>query len=140
MMKTTLKFHGGLHFSGETVSGHHLQWDSGPEGAVTKGPTPMEAMLQAGAVCSAMDLVSILKKRRKEIANFEIDVEASRAADHPKIFKDYHITFRVGGDGIAQEEVEKAVKLSQERYCSVINMFKPDVRVFCKVEVLPSRP
>lgn len=115
-----------------------MAWDSGPRGAVTKGPTPMEAFLQAGAVCGAMDVVYILRKRRKEITFFEVTVEAERAADYPKIFEDFRITYRIGGDGITRAEVEKAMKLSQDKYCSVINMLIPEVKVSYKLELVSS--
>ncbi|MBU0519883.1 OsmC family protein [bacterium] len=135
-MKTIIKYNHGNHFSGETASGHLMHWDSGPKDSVTNGPTPMEGMLQAGAVCSAMDVVSILKKRRKEITRFDLEIEAERAEDHPKIFTTYRIIYRVGGNSITREEVEKAVKLSQDKYCSIINMLIPEVAVDYEIEIV----
>jgi len=132
-MKAVIRLKEGNYFTGETPSGHLMHWDSGPEGAVTKGPTPMEGLLQAGAVCSAMDVASILRKRRKEISYFELDVEAVRAENYPKVFTTYKITYRISGDDITHEEVEKAVKLSQEKYCSVLNMLKSDLKVESEV-------
>ncbi|MCX6641640.1 MAG: OsmC family protein [bacterium] len=135
-MKTTITYHSGMHFSGRTASGHTLHMDSGHAGEPTQGPTPMETVLQAAAVCSAMDIVAILQKRRKEIVKFELISEAERSEDHPKIFKTLKVTYRIGGAGITLEEVQKAVQLSQEKYCSVINMLKPTVQVDYQVELL----
>ncbi len=92
--------------------------------------------MQAVGICSAMDVIVILRKRRKEIASFEIEMEAERRDDHPKIFEDMVVVYRVGGDGITHSEVEKAVKLSHDKYCSVINMFKPDIKIGYRVEML----
>lgn len=135
-MKSQIKYQGGLHFIGQTESGHEIQWDSAPVGVATNGSTPMEAVLQAAAVCSAMDVVSILKKRRKEISTFELEVEADRKSDHPKIFENLTITYRIAGNGITLEEVEKAVSLSHDKYCTVANMLKPKVNVGYRVELL----
>jgi len=98
----------------------------------------MEALLQATAVCGAMDVVSILKKRRKCIERFEIEVEGLRAAEHPKIFEQIRITYRINGEGVSRTEVEKAMKLSREKYCSIINMFKPDVKVIFDLQMPPA--
>jgi putative redox protein len=135
-MKGKAVYKGGLHFVGTTESGHTLHWDSGPKDQPTNGPTPMEGVLHAVAVCSAMDVIVILKKRRKEIAAFELEIEAERRKDHPKIFEALVVVYRVGGDGITGSEVEKAVKLSHDKYCSVINMFKPGVNIGYRVELL----
>lgn len=134
-MKGKATYQGGMHFIGETESGHNISWDSGPKDAVTKGPTPMETVLQAIAVCSAMDVVYILKKRRKDIASFEVEAQAERKEDHPRIFENLVVTYRLGGDGITHDEVEKAVKLSHDKYCTVINMMKPSVKVEYRIEL-----
>ena len=135
-MKSRIEYKGGMHFSGKTPSGHEIHWDSGPKDIVTKGATPMESLLQAGAVCSAMDVVAILKKRRKEPVFFELEVEGDRVDEYPKIFKYIRIVYRIGGDGISHDEVEKAVKLSQEKYCSIINMIRPKVQVEYRIEMV----
>jgi putative redox protein len=135
-MKVNIEYKGGMQFSGITPSGHQMVWDTGPREAVTEGPTPMEGLLLAGAVCSAMDVVAILRKRRKEIEHLELQVEAEREETHPKVFKTYNIIYLIRGNGIVQTEVEKAIKLSQDRYCSILNMLKSDVKVKFKVEML----
>jgi|WetSurMetagenome_2_1015567.scaffolds.fasta_scaffold1133487_1 putative redox protein len=130
-----MKYLGGMHFLGISPSGHEIHLDSGHHGESTAGPTPMESVLQAAAVCSAMDVVTILEKRRKTISSFELISEGERSDDHPKIFKTLKITYKVNGPKITDEEVERAVQLSQDKYCSVINMLKPTVKVTFCVEV-----
>jgi putative redox protein len=136
-MKAKVLYRGGMHFEGETGSGHKIHFDSRPQGELTAGPSPMEAVLQAGAVCCAMDVVAILNKRRKTIERFEIEVEGERGSEHPKVFKTIDVKFRFWGPHLTQEEVEKAAHLSDEKYCSVLNMLKPTVKVTCGVEVNP---
>ncbi|TKJ37947.1 osmotically inducible protein OsmC [candidate division LCP-89 bacterium B3_LCP] len=136
IMKAKIQFQDGMHFSGLTESGHDMHWDSGPRDSITSGPAPMEAVLQAVAACSAMDVISIIRKRRKQVDSFEIEVEAEKKTEHPKIFEYVTVTYRMSGDGITTQELEKAVKLSQERYCSVINMIKPNVNVSYRVEIV----
>jgi len=136
-MKATILYRGGMHFEGETGSGHKLHFDSKPHGEPGEGPTPMETVLQAAAACSAMDVASILTKRRKTIDRFELEVEGERSEEHPKIFKTLHIIYRLWGPNIASEEAQKAVELSQNKYCSVLNMLKPTVKVTFGVEVNP---
>ena len=134
-MKATILYRGGMHFEGETGSGHKIHFDSKPKGEVTEGPSPMEAVLQAGAVCCAMDVVAILNKRRKTIERFEIEVAGERSAEHPKVFKNIDVKFCFWGKDLTQDEVEKATQLSNEKYCSVLNMLKPTVKITCGVEV-----
>ena len=134
-MKAKVLYRGGMHFEGETDTGHKMHFDSRPQGEPTAGPTPMEVVLQAGAVCCAMDVVAILNKRRKTIERFEIEVNGERSTEHPKIFKNIDVKFCFWGKDLTQEEVEKAAHLSEERYCSVLNMLKPTVKVTCGVEV-----
>jgi len=135
-MKTKIEYRDGMHFEGLTPSGHSIQWDSGPADTETQGPTPMEAFLQATAACGAMDVVSILKKRRKEISSFELEIEGVRSESYPKVFTHMTITYRIGGENITLEEVGKAMKLSQDKYCSITNMLKPTVNVNYSVELV----
>ena len=129
-----------MHFVGWTPSGHEIHWDSGPQGAITKGSAPMETFLHATAVCGAMDVVNILRKRRKEITTFEVAVEGDRALDHPRVFRHINISYRVKGPGITQDEVQKALNLSCRKYCSITNMLKPDVKVSYRIEVPVGNP
>ena len=137
-MNAKILYRGGMRFEGETGSGHKIHFDSRPQGEATEGPTPMEVVLQAGAVCCAMDVVAILNKRRKAIERFEIKVNGERSREHPKVFKTIDVKFCFWGPDLTQDEVEKAAHLSDEKYCSVLNMLKPTVKITCAVEVNPA--
>ncbi len=134
-MKLDVKWNSGLNFQSDSPSGHTIQFDSGPKDVTTAGPTPMELVLQSAAVCSGMDVVSILEKRRKKILDFQIEVDAERSEDHPKIFTKIDLTYLIKSDDITLEEVEKAVKLSMDKYCSVAGMLRNNVEINWKCEL-----
>lgn len=119
----------GFHFNGKSPSNHLINYDSGPSGTETQGFTPMEAVLQSAAVCSGMDIVSILDKKRKSPDHFSIEVSAERAETHPKIFTAIHLVYKFKGNGLTEKDAEQAIKLSVEKYCSVIGMIRNTVDV-----------
>ncbi len=125
-MNVEVKWKEGMSFTTETPSGHTMKMDSGPAGTETDGPTPMEVMLGAAAVCSGMDVVSILEKRKKIPEEFAVSVEAERAEKHPKYFTKVHLVYKFRKEELKQAEVEKAVKIAVEKYCSVINNMTPN--------------
>lgn len=120
---------------GESETHHQVHLDSAPHDLPTAGSTPMEAVLQAAAICSAMDVVTILNKRHKQITSFDLEATGTRKESFPRIFTAIHIVYKVTSPDVTKNEVEKAVKLSHETYCSVINMLKPTVEVSYTVEV-----
>ncbi len=126
----------GLAFSGMTDSGHWLMMDTkegvgGFEGAVA----PMEMFLQAIMGCTGMDVVSILDKMKVEFDSFEVHEEHERAAEHPKVYTNIMLTYRLTGNDIDPEKVRKAVALSMERYCAVSAMAKGSVSMSWKIEI-----
>lgn len=84
----------------------------------------MEAVLLAAASCSAMDVVDILEKMRQPLERLEVDVEADRAEEAPKVFTRMHLSFRARGDGVEEAALERAIRLSREKYCSVLLMLQ----------------
>jgi putative redox protein len=88
------------------------------------GPSPMDLVLAALGGCTAMDVVSILEKMREPLQGFEVHVQGERAAEHPRVYKKIHIHFRVSGEGLDPEKVQKAIDLSQSKYCSVAAMLR----------------
>ena len=122
-MKTRIKWTEGVTFVAETGSGHALVLDGAPEaGGRNLGPRPMELVLAGAAACTAFDVVWILKKARQPITDCVVEAEAERAADDPKVFTRIHLTYRVAGKGLKRAQVERAVKLSKEKYCSATLM------------------
>ena len=122
-MKTRIKWTEGVSFVAETGSGHALVLDGAPEaGGRNLGPRPMELVLAGTAACTAFDVVWILKKARQPITDCVVEAEAERAADDPKVFTHIHLKYRVAGKGLKRAQVERAVKLSKEKYCSATLM------------------
>ena len=102
------------------IDGHKIFIDTIPEqGGKNMGPKPKPLMMAALAGCTAMDVVSILKKMREEVEEFHVEVEGELAEEHPKKFLGMKIIYRVKGKNISRKNVEKAVDLSSTRYCGV---------------------
>lgn len=115
----------GVSFEGVAPSGHRVVMDGSPlVGGRELGPRPSELVLSAVGGCTGIDAVSILEKMRVELDRFEIDVEGTTAADHPKSFTDVRLTYRFWGEGISPEAVTRAVSLSVEKYCMVLHSLK----------------
>ena len=118
-MKVRVKWVEDVCFMAETESGHALIMDGAPEGGGRNlGPRPMETVLAGTGGCSAYDMVTILRKSRQPVKHCEVRIEAERAADDPKIFTRIHFHFVVTGSGVKKEQVERAIHLSAEKYCS----------------------
>ena len=120
MSKAKITYVNGMQFVGEADSGHAIVMDGTPDvGGRDTGLRPMELLLIGLGGCSGMDVVSILKKKKQIISNFEITVQGQKAEDHPKKFTGIHIEFVIKGKNISEEAVKKAVQLSMDKYCSV---------------------
>lgn len=124
LYKSRVVLEDGMHFTGE-LEGFKIPVDADPEfGGMGKGPKPKGLTLTSLAGCTAMDVVSILRKMKAEIEAFSVEAEADVAEDHPKVFEKIRITYLVKGKGLTREKVEKAVQLSQEKYCGVAAMLQ----------------
>jgi putative redox protein len=117
MVEARVVWQEGLRFEAHAPSGHTLVIDS-PSGT-SAGPSPMELVLIALAGCTAMDVISILQKQRQPATGLEVVVKADRAAEHPKVYTGYEVTYLVHGVGVDRAAVERAVALSAGKYCSV---------------------
>jgi len=121
-VKTTWK--GNMQFE-STNEGGNLNIDANEEvGGEGKGYRPKSLMLTALAGCSGLDIVSLLKKMRAEVKDISIDVEGELTEEHPKYYHKVKMTFNFYGKDFKKDKIEKAVKLSEERYCGVMAMFK----------------
>jgi len=122
-MKTRVKWIEGVSFSGESGSGHAVVMDGAAEsGGRNMGMRPMETLLAGAAACTAYDVVTILKKGRHPVSDVAVTVEAERAATPPRVFTTLHYVYTVAGRGLDRKQVERAVKLSKEKYCSATIM------------------
>jgi putative redox protein len=96
-----------------------------------------KALLLAGlAGCSGIDIVDILEKMRVEFADFEIDVEAGQTEEHPKVYTDINITYKIKTDKSNEDKVKKAIDLSLEKYCGVSAMLRKNSPIHYKLELL----
>ncbi len=118
-MKARAKLIEGMAFLGEAGSGHAVVMDGAPDhGGRNIGIRPMEMLLIGLAGCTAFDVVNILRKGREEVADCVVDVSAERALEDPKVFTAIHLDYRVRGRNLSEAKVERAIKLSKEKYCS----------------------
>lgn len=118
-MKSVVSWMGNMRFEAKGDSGHTLTLDAAPEiGGENKGPRPMEVLLHSLAGCTGIDVLMILNKMRLTVESFAMELEGTRADDHPRRFTDIHIIYRFSGD-LPVDKVKRAVSLSKEKYCSV---------------------
>ncbi len=137
-MKAQVKLNEGMQFVGRSESGHAIILDAAAEvGGTDSAPRPLEMALIALGGCTGMDVVSILRKMRVEWDRFEILLEAAQAEQHPKAFTQIRLTYRIWGDEIPEDKLEKAIDLSQERYCSVAALMRPGAEITYEYELNP---
>jgi putative redox protein len=118
-MKVSVKWIDGVSFVGESETGHAVVLDGAPEnGGRNIGMRPMEMLLIGMGGCTSFDVVMILKKSRQQIADCVAEITAERANEIPKVFTKIHVHFIVTGENLNEKQVERAVSLSAEKYCS----------------------
>ena len=121
--RTTVTWVDGMEFRAETGSGHAITLDAREEvGGQNHGPRPAEMVLVALGGCTGMDIISILRKMRQSVTGFEMQVSGEERTEHPKSFEMIEVKYRVWGEGVAPEKVERAIRLSRDRYCVVANL------------------
>ncbi len=121
----------GLRLVGETKAGQALVVDhvlSGEERPET-GPRPMELLLMGLAGCTAMDVISILQKKRQPFQRVKVIATGERADEHPKVYTHIHLEFVVYGAGVRPEAVERSIELSQTKYCPASAMLSKAVEI-----------
>lgn len=118
-MKGTVTWLGGRAFVAEAGSGHAVVMDGPPDrGGRNIGLRPMEMVLLGVGGCSAYDVVSILEKSRQKVHDCRVELDAERADAVPAVFTRIHLHFVVSGEDLNPKQVERAVQLSAEKYCS----------------------
>ncbi len=112
----------GLRFTAKSDSNHDIVVEAPEEGQEeTLGPTPMELMLMGIGACTAADVVWILRKQRMQLEKLEVRLEAERAATEPKRFTKINLEYVFDGKGLTDKAVNRAIQLSQEKYCSAVS-------------------
>jgi putative redox protein len=136
-MKARVKWVENVAFLGETETSHAILMDGAPAaGGRNLGPRPMEMLLLGAGGCTSFDVMSILKKTRQHVTDCHVELEAERAETDPKVFTKIHMHFVVKGRDIKPEAVEKAIKLSAEKYCSASIMLGATAIVTHDFEVI----
>lgn len=114
-----------LLFKSDNPLGNSLLMDTSQEGGGNEvGLSPKALMLSSLAGCSGLDVIMVLEKMRAKIENFEIKIEAELTEEHPKTYRTVHVDYHFYGKKLDQDKIEKAVKLSVEKYCGVMEMFR----------------
>lgn len=136
-MDAIIKLQDQFHFTAVAGNGYVVNLDTkAPEGEVSRGATPMELLMISLAGCTAMDVVSILRKKRQEFSGFEIHVHGERSDDHPKVFTDFELEYVVRGVNIDPAAVERAIQLSVDSYCSVHAMLEKSAQIKTRYTII----
>jgi len=123
-MKVEVELIHDMRLAGRDEEGHLTYFDTVAEDGGGTAPSPMSTMLQALGACSFMDVISILRKKHKKISSMKIEIEAERADTHPKVFTKAHLKYILTSPDTTKDDLESAISLSAEKYCSVSVMFK----------------
>ena len=136
-MKARIKWVEDRTFIGESGSGHKvvLGTASGPDGR-TPGPSPMELVLIGTGACTAFDVVHILEKGCEAVEDVVLEISAERAQEDPRVFTHIHMHFVVKGRTFAAEKVDRAIRLSAEKYCSASAMLAKTAMITHDFEVV----
>lgn len=130
MTKTVTKWKKGHEFT-SNLDHNSIEID----GSRKNGFGPKALLLSAVAGCSGIDVVDILEKMRVSFSDFEIDVEADQTTEHPKVYKDIYITYKLKTDPDNEEKIRKAIDLSLDKYCGVSAMLKKNSPIHYKLEI-----
>lgn len=137
--KVTINWSGDMAFVAE-VNGFAVQLDASREvGGKGKGPRPKPLTLAALGGCTGMDVVSILEKMRVSVEAFDMQIEAEETEEHPKVYRKIHLVYIFKGKDLPMDKLEKAVNLSQERYCGVSAMLRKAVELTHEITVVSSQ-
>lgn len=129
---------GDMTYEVETVGGK-LTLDATPdENGKARGMTPKYLMLVSLAGCTSMDVTSLLEKMRAQVTDFKIEVEGNLTEEHPKYYDKVKMIYKFKGEGLQKDKIEKAVKLSVDRYCGVYEMFRQFADVSYEIQYTDS--
>jgi putative redox protein len=130
MIVATTKWTGQMTFAGAGYTGHTVTLDGDSKSA----NSPMELVLIALCGCTAYDVVNILQKKREPLTSLEVSAQAEKAAEPPRVYTSIRLRYRVGGN-VAHKAIEDAVRLSEEKYCSVSAMLGKTAKITYEIEL-----
>lgn len=120
----------GMAFTAASGSGHEIVIDTSTEGGgQNQGPSPMELLLMGTAGCTAMDVISILRKKRQKVTAYQVRIHGARAETHPKVFTDITIEHIVTGHAVDEAALAHAIELSNTKYCSAHAMMSKTAHI-----------
>jgi putative redox protein len=126
-----------MQFIGRDDRGHSVVMDTSPAGGgENSGPSPARLLLMAVACCTAMDVVDILKKSRQELTGLSVLSRGVQNEEYPKYFKEIHLKYILEGKDLAKDRVERAIELSEEKYCSVGATVSGRAKILTEYEIL----
>jgi putative redox protein len=135
-MKARIKLADNMTFVAESGSGHGIVVDANPEiGGRDLGPRPMELVLMGTGACSAVDVVLILRRSRQEVVDCVVELEGDRATEDPKVFTRIRFHYVISGKNLSASHVERAIKLSREKYCSATAMVAHTAEIITDYEI-----
>jgi putative redox protein len=135
-MKARVHLSEGVTFVAESGSGHAIVVDTAPDvGGRNLGPRPMELVLMGTGACTAVDIVLMLRKGRSRVDDCVVELDGERAAADPKVFTKIHFRFIVTGKGLTDAQVERAIRLSREKYCSATAMMAKTAEITSEFEI-----
>ncbi len=136
-MKATVTLDQGLTFHGTANTGFTVQMDASAKvGGDNSGFRPMELLLVGLGGCTAMDIISILRKKRQEVTGFEVKLDAKQAREHPHVFTHITVRYMFRGHNIRLEAVARAIELSETKYCSAQAMLDKVVEIENTFEIV----
>ncbi len=129
-MDATITLTEGMAFRAHASSGHTIELDAEPAvGGSDRGPRPLELVLMGLGGCTAMDVISILRKMRQEVTSYEVRLHADRAQEHPKVFTHVAVEHVLRGRALNRDSVRRAIELSVNRYCPAGGMLRKAVEI-----------
>ncbi|MEP7038111.1 MAG: OsmC family protein [Acidobacteriota bacterium] len=134
--KATVQYAGDEFFIGTTPSGHAQTIDT--KGDRKSAPSPLEMLLVSVAACTAVDVVSIMQKKRQQITDYKAEITGTRREEHPRSFTKLHIHHIVYGRDISEQAVAQAIELSDTKYCSVAATVRPAAEITTSFEIIES--
>lgn len=132
--KATIRYAGDEFFIGTTPSGHAQTIEG--KGDRHAAPSPMEMLLVSVAACTAVDVISILKKKRQDVTDYLVEITGSRAEEHPRKYTAFHVHHIVHGRSVSAEAVERSIELSDTKYCSVAATVRPTAEITTSYEII----
>src|SRR6266550_4240609 len=132
--KAIIHHAGNDFFIALTPTGHALTLDTAHDRS--SAPTPMELLLVALGSCTAVDVISILQKKREQVTDYRVEVRGERREDHPRSFKRMEVRHIVTGKNVSARSVAQAIELSESKYCSVAATLRPTAEIVSSYEII----